>query len=175
MAAESPGPPSPLPRRGPPVSYSRDPLAPAVHTAHEWLRTVTNDLGTYDRVFAHRVLRAWLHTVRDSVGAGTAARLAAQLPELFRGAFYEGWVPAEAPRLNTADSFLAQFATEAGVSDDEAAALLGAVTEALSELFSAGQLHRLLAELPAPLRRLLTGDLLNSTFSAAGTDNEGSR
>ncbi|NKY59373.1 DUF2267 domain-containing protein [Nocardia flavorosea] len=151
-----------------------DPLAPAIDTAHQWLRAVTEDLGTYDRNFAHRALRAWLHTVRDSVGAGTAAQLAAQLPELFRGTFYEGWVPDEVPHPHTVESFLAQFAAEAGVSDDEAAALLGAVTEAVSRLFSTGQLGRLLAEVPAPLRRLLTAELLSSTF-AAGTDNQGSR
>lgn len=151
-----------------------DPLAPAIHTAHEWLRAVTDDLGTYDRNFAHRVLRAWLHTVRDSVGVGTAARLAAQLPELFRGAFYEGWVPEKVPHPHTVESFSAQFAAEAGVSEDEAAALLGAVTEAVSRLFSAGQLDRLLAELPASLRRLLTAELLGSTF-AAKTDSQGNR
>ncbi|MFI1461879.1 DUF2267 domain-containing protein [Nocardia carnea] len=52
---------------------------------------------------------------------------------------------------------------------------LRAVTEALSRLFSTGQLDRLLAELPAPLRRLLTAELLSSTFAAAATDNQGSR
>ncbi|WP_280479657.1 DUF2267 domain-containing protein [Nocardia asiatica] len=146
------------------MSYHRDPLAPAVHTAHEWLRTLADGLATEDRAFAHRALRAWLHTVRDRIGVNAAAHLSAQLPELLRGIFYEGWVPARVPVAHDVPSFLDQFAREAGVSRDEAYALAGAVTDALAELFSPGQLEHVFALLPDDMRAVLRGSDLAGTL-----------
>ncbi|MFE7744751.1 DUF2267 domain-containing protein [Nocardia sp. NPDC057455] len=146
------------------MSYHRDPLAPAVHTAHEWLRTLADGLATEDRPFAHRALRAWLHTVRDRIGVNAAAHLSAQLPELLRGIFYEGWVPAHVPVSHDVLSFLDQFAREAGVSRDEAYALAGAVTDGLAELFSPGQLDHVFALLPEDLRAVLRGTDLAGTL-----------
>ncbi|MGQ4615399.1 DUF2267 domain-containing protein [Nocardia sp. R7R-8] len=151
------------------MSYHRDPLAPAVHTAHEWLRTLTDELATEDRAFAHRALRAWLHTVRDRIGVNAAAHLSAQLPELLRGIFYEGWVPAHVPLPHDVPSFLDQFAREAGVSRDEAYALAGAVTDALTDLFSPGQLDHVFALLPEDLRAVLRGADLSGTLQEAAT------
>jgi uncharacterized protein (DUF2267 family) len=37
----------------------------AGHTAELWLSAVAHQLGTDDRHYAYRVLRGWLHTVRD--------------------------------------------------------------------------------------------------------------
>ncbi|MEU2035883.1 DUF2267 domain-containing protein [Nocardia amamiensis] len=148
------------------MSYHRDPLAPAVDTAHEWLRAIAEGLATEDRAFAHRALRAWLHTVRDRINVNAAAHLSAQLPELLRGIFFEGWVPARVPAPHDVPSFLAQFAQEAGVSRDEAAALAGAVTDALAGLFSAGLLDHVFALLPEDLRRILLGSELAGTLQA---------
>ncbi|MGK8503382.1 DUF2267 domain-containing protein [Nocardia asiatica] len=158
------------------MSYHRDPLAPAVHTAHEWLRTLADGLATEDRAFAHRALRAWLHTVRDRIGVNAAAHLSAQLPELLRGIFYEGWVPARVPVAHDVPSFLDQFAREAGVSRDEAYALAGAVTDALAELFSPGQLDHVFALLPDDMRAVLRGsDLAGTLQETAVTRPESSR
>ncbi|WP_174187359.1 DUF2267 domain-containing protein [Nocardia barduliensis] len=158
------------------MSYHRDPLAPAVHTAHEWLRTLADGLATEDRAFAHRALRAWLHTVRDRIGVNAAAHLSAQLPELLRGIFYEGWVPARVPVPHDVPSFLDQFALEAGVSRDEAYALAGAVTDALADLFSPGQLDHVFALLPEDMRHILRGtDLAGTLQETAVTRPEASR
>ncbi|RDI55241.1 DUF2267 domain-containing protein [Nocardia mexicana] len=139
------------------MSYHNDPLAPAVHTAHEWVRAVTEALDTYDRHYAHRVLRAWLHAVRDRLGVASAAHLSAQLPELLRGTFYEGWVPGHVPVPHDVASFIDQFAREAGVSRDEAVGVIGVVTDALADLFSPGQLDHVLTVLPSRLRGVLLG------------------
>ncbi|MGK8523871.1 DUF2267 domain-containing protein [Nocardia asteroides] len=151
------------------MSYHRDPLAPAVHTAHEWLRTLTEGLATDDRAFAHRALRAWLHTVRDRIGVNAAAHLSAQLPELLRGIFYEGWVPARVPVPHDVPSFLRQFAQEAGVSREEAYALAGAVTNVLADLFSPGQLDHVFALLPEDMRAILRGAEFAGTVQEATT------
>ncbi|MEV0297543.1 DUF2267 domain-containing protein [Nocardia sp. NPDC050710] len=149
------------------MSYHRDPLASAVHTAHEWLHAIAEGLATEDRAFAHRVLRAWLHTVRDRIGVNAAAHLSAQLPELLRGIFYEGWVPAHVPVSHDVPSFLTQFADEAGVERDEVVALAGGVTDTLADLFSPGQLDHVFTLLPDDLRRVLMGTQLSGTLTVA--------
>ncbi|WP_068054979.1 DUF2267 domain-containing protein [Nocardia xishanensis] len=149
------------------MSYHRDPLAPAIHTAHEWLRAVADGLATNDRAFAHRVLRAWLHTVRDRIGVNASAHLSAQLPEMLRGIYFEDWVPAHVPVSHDVSSFLDQFAHEAGVTSDEAVALAGSVTDTLNGLFSPGQLEHVFALLPEDLRRILVGAEFAGTLTAS--------
>ena len=139
------------------MSHHTDPFAPAVHTANEWLAVVAGRLDTDDRMFTHRAMRAWLHTVRDRLGVHAAAHFSAQLPELLRGVFYEGWIPGHVPVPHDVPSFLTQFAREAGVSVTEATALTGLVTDAFAELFSPGQLDHVLAQIPARLRYVLLG------------------
>ncbi|MBV7703815.1 DUF2267 domain-containing protein [Nocardia nova] len=145
------------------MTYHDDPFAPALNTAHTWLRTVADRLATEDRTFALRALRAWLHTVRDRLDVPVAAHFSAQLPELLRGIFYEGWVPAHVPVHHDVTTFVDAFAHEAGVSPDEAVALIGAVTIALSDVFSPGHLDHVLAVVPEPLRAVLLGSELNGT------------
>src|SRR6185369_10762255 len=53
---------------------------------------------TEDREFAYRVLRAWLHTLRDRLTVQASAHFAAQLPDLIRGIFYAGWNPSGVPK-----------------------------------------------------------------------------
>ena len=49
----------------------------AMQTAHTWINDVAREFDTEDREFAYRVLRAWLHTLRDrlTVEAGATLRL----------------------------------------------------------------------------------------------------
>ncbi|MFX0577895.1 DUF2267 domain-containing protein [Nocardia nepalensis] len=139
------------------MSHHVDPFAPAVQTAHDWLRAVADSLDTDDRAFAYRALRAWLHTVRDRISVSSSAHLSAQLPELLRGAYYEGWVPSHVPVRHGAAEFIGQFAREAGIDEDGVGPVAGAVTAALSELFSPGQLNRIFAVLPMHLYGTLSG------------------
>ncbi|WP_063011612.1 DUF2267 domain-containing protein [Nocardia nova] len=139
------------------MSLQHDPLAPAVHTAHEWLHAVADRIGTEDRAFTYRVVCAWLHTVRDRLDVAASARLTAQLPEILRGVYYEDWVPGHVPVRHGTDEFLAQFAHEARVPRDQVPGLVGAVTEVMLQRCSSGQFDGLFAVLPAPMRELLRG------------------
>jgi uncharacterized protein (DUF2267 family) len=48
-------------------------------------------------VIQRTVLRTYLHALRDRLTVDEAAELAAQLPELIRGIYYEGWDPSKTP------------------------------------------------------------------------------
>jgi uncharacterized protein (DUF2267 family) len=140
------------------MTPSTDPLGHAQDTAHEWLNVIAERLGTADRQFTHRVLRAWLHLVRDRLTVDGAAHLAAQLPSVLRGVFYEGWMPSRVPVRFDAASFTEAFAREAEVRPAEVPSLAATVFEALDSLFSPGQLDHVLAVMPADLRRELEGE-----------------
>lgn len=132
-----------------------DPFAHAEATAHEWLAVLSAELGTGDRVLAHRVLRAWLHAVRDRLPVTSASNFAAQLPMLLRGEFFEGWAPSRVPVFYDVTEFSERFAAEAGIHQSQVADAAAAVTTALDGLCSPGQLDHALAPLPRTLQSVL--------------------
>lgn len=134
---------------------SNDPFAHAENTAHRWLAVVAGRLGTDDRHAAYRILRAWLHTVRDRLTIEAAVHFAAQLPELLRGVYYEGWTPSHVPTRYDVPGFVARFAGSAGITRAEVPLAAAAVTAALDRLCSPGQLDHVLELMPERLAALL--------------------
>ena len=126
--------------------------AQAVHRASVWVADVAAALGTQDRNYARRVLRAWLHTLRDRLTVDATAKFGQQLPELLRGMYYDGWEPNRVPMRYNAAEYVQRFAAEAMVTPGDVPQLAAAVTHVLSEHMSPGQVAEALAELPASLR-----------------------
>ena len=62
-----------------------------VQETNLWLKAIMEALHTDDRHLAYLALRATLHALRDRLGPENAVHLAAQLPMLLRGLYYEGW------------------------------------------------------------------------------------
>lgn len=135
------------------MTRNSDPLSRAQHRAHEWLVAVGEELGTTDLHYTYRVLRAWLHIVRDRLTVDSAAHFGAQLPELLRGVFYEGWVPSRVPVRYDSAEFTDRFAHEARISPVDVPLAVRHVSAALDGLCSPGQLDHVLTLLPADLRR----------------------
>lgn len=136
-------------------AHRTDVFGQAEQTAHEWLATVATALATEDRHRAHRVVRAWLHAVRDRLTVEAAVHFAAQLPLVWRGLFYDGWRPRQVPVKYDADQFLMTVAQDAGLTLEQARQATPAVTGALAELTSADHVGHLLAQLPGALRQVL--------------------
>jgi uncharacterized protein (DUF2267 family) len=130
-------------------------LENATRLATEWVRDVADVFDTDDTPFAYRVLRAWLHALRDRLTVPTAAHFGAQLPELLRGVFYEGWNPSRVPVRLSATEYAEHFAHEAGISPNDVPKVASAVTTALGRRMSEGQLRKAMDELPAAVRALL--------------------
>jgi uncharacterized protein (DUF2267 family) len=139
------------------ASGTPDPFDHAVRTAGAWLTAVGQGLSTDNRRFAYRVLRAWLHTLRDRLTVEAAAKFGAQLPELLRGVYYEGWEPSKAPVKYGPGEYRRRFAHEAQVPDGDVPVLAAAVTATLAARLSPGQMGEVLAQLPAPLRATMHG------------------
>jgi uncharacterized protein (DUF2267 family) len=120
-----------------------------VAKTNEWLERLCRELNTDDRQRAYGALRAVLHTLRDRIGPEVSVHLAAQLPLLVRGIFYEGWDPGSTPQKLTLDEFIVRVEREATLqSSAEAASATRAVMQVLSDELAPGTMDHVTAVLP---------------------------
>ena len=85
----------------------------SVQTTNVWLNGIMQELHTMDRQEAWQALRASLHALRDRLPVDEAAHLAAQLPLVIRGVYFEGWRPAGKPdKVRDAQEFLGHVRRE---------------------------------------------------------------
>ena len=129
----------------------------SVEKAHIWINDLAEELETEDIHEAYRVLRAFLHALRDHLSVDEAAQLAAQLPIFVRGVFYEGWDPSGTPEhARDVDSFLRGIATEARLAGETQASFAAtAANRVLARHISSGESESVLQHLPKHLRELL--------------------
>jgi uncharacterized protein (DUF2267 family) len=132
-------------------------LEHTVHTTNAWLGEVAAELDSDDRQYAYRALRALLHALRDRLTIDETAQLAAQLPDLLRGVYYEGWDPSATPtRSHTAEQFLDRVAAEGAFhGHTEASFAAAAAMVVLRSHVSRGELDDVAAILPHDIRDLL--------------------
>jgi uncharacterized protein (DUF2267 family) len=126
-----------------------------MQTTNSWLSEIGQDIGP-DRQRCYHALRAVLFAVRDRLTVDEAAHLAAQLPILVRGVYYEGYRPAGKPeRLRSRDEFLAKINEGLGqirpLGADDAAR---AVCKVLARHVSKGELEEVKQALPQDMRTL---------------------
>ena len=126
----------------------------AMQTAHTWINDVAREFDTEDREFAYRVLRAWLHTLRDRLTVEASAHFAAQLPDPIRGIYYAGWNPSAVPENYDAEAYAARFAREAIIAPDDVGKAAAATTAAVLHHLPP-QMDKALAQLPRDIRTLL--------------------
>jgi uncharacterized protein (DUF2267 family) len=127
----------------------------SVEKMNVWLRDTAAELGS-DRPAAYRALRAVLHALRDRLTVDESAQLAAQLPLLVRGVFYDGWDPSRTPmKYSHAAEFLDRVAREGNLAGDtEASFAVAAVARVLRAHISQGELDDAMAILPSEVRAL---------------------
>jgi uncharacterized protein (DUF2267 family) len=137
-------------------SVGLESLDHTVELTHIWINELDERLGWNNKRRSYRLLKAVLHVLRDWLQVGEAADLAAQLPTLLRGAYYEQWRPASTPvKHRTKADFLARV--EDSFKRDplpQPSQAVMAVLELLSKKISAGEIHDVRRALPEELRNL---------------------
>jgi len=126
-----------------------------VQQTNTWLAEIERDLGA-NRQRAYLALRGTLHALRDELVPDEAVHLAAQLPMLVRGLYYEGWNPNKTPAEDrNREAFLgrveAAFARTSGVNPEQAART---VFRVISEQIDRGEVEHIRRLLPNSVRSL---------------------
>jgi uncharacterized protein (DUF2267 family) len=138
------------------MSTGLDVFDATVQETNLWLKDIMERLDTNDRRIAYRALRGTLHAVRDRVGPQNATHLAAQLPMLIRGLYFEGWHMAGTPtRERHKQAFLdhanGEFRDGIGVDPERA---VRAVLDVMWHRLDPGETAKLIEMLPRELREL---------------------
>jgi uncharacterized protein (DUF2267 family) len=127
-----------------------------LHRTNVWLKELMELLDWQDKNKSYLALRATLHALRDRLTVEEVAQLAAQLPMLVRGFYYEGWDPTGKPQKDRhGEEFLAHL--ERYFPDDktlDAERMARAVFTVLARHVSPGEIEDLKLMLPSSLRRL---------------------
>lgn len=152
-----------------------DSLDRSIERTNHWLNDVATGFETEDRRLAYRVTRSWLHTLRDRLPVTIAAHLAAQLPELLRGVFYEGWNPSKVPVKYDKAEYIARFARNAQIHNTEVMKASSLVTAAMRRHLSDGVVNEAFGVLPGDIRELLEAAPARTvpSRSATATDPDG--
>lgn len=113
----------------------------SVQKTFEWLNDVERALGTDDRQVAYHALRAVLHALRDRLIGEEACDLAAQLPTMLRGVYFEGWSPAHKPDKMNRRQFLDRVASHLAntVCELDSARCVSAVFGVLQDRVATGE------------------------------------
>lgn len=126
-----------------------------VHKTNAWLTDIMEQLETADRHEAYHALRVVLHALRDRLTAEEAVHLAAQLPMLVRGFYYEGWRPAGKPLKTHREEFLAAIQAGSRTTDaNEAERLARAVFQVVAAHITEGEIRDIKGILPKDIRSL---------------------
>jgi uncharacterized protein (DUF2267 family) len=138
------------------MSTGLDIFDSTIQKSNLWLKDLMQDLGWDDRHKAYQGLRITLQTLRDRLTIEEAAQLAAQLPLLLRGTYYEGWNPTGHPTKDRhLTAFLApiraHFRHDPRVDGEEVAR---AVFKVLANHISVGEIQDILHALPKELQDL---------------------
>lgn len=81
----------------------------AVYATESWIDDLMRRLGWHDRDRVYLALLSTLHALRDSLPRDEAIYLAAQLPPLLRGLYYEGWHLTTRPSVKSRNAFLTRI------------------------------------------------------------------
>ena len=130
-------------------------VAHAVQQTQEWLKQVRDYADLADEQHAYSALRAVMHQLRDRLTLQEAFGLAAQLPTLIRGIYFEGYRPGHVPeKIRTKEEFFDGVAAKLmphRIPPDEA---VRAVFATLAYRCDAGEIADVVDQLPVSIKAL---------------------
>jgi uncharacterized protein (DUF2267 family) len=137
-------------------SVGLETLDHTVHLTHEWINELDDSLGWNNKARSYRLLKAVLHALRDWLIMEEAVDLAAQLPTLLRGAYYEQWRPTAVPvKERSKADFIAHVSTSFKRDPlEQPSQAIIAVFRLLSKKITGGEVEDVRSSLPEDLRTL---------------------
>lgn len=98
-------------------------LDKSIDLTNVWLRDILSQLKWQSKESAYQALRGTLHVLRDRLPAGEAVDLAAQLPLVVKGIYYDGWTLRDKPEKFKKEEFArrvhAQFEFDVNINPTE--------------------------------------------------------
>ena len=127
-----------------------------VQKSNMWLKDIMEELGWENRHRAYLALRATLHALREHLRIEEIVELAAQLPLLIRGIYYEGWQlnetkSKERSKKEFLDSVLHYFEIDPDIDPER---ITRAVFKVLCNRVSEGEIEDIISILPKELKEL---------------------
>ena len=123
----------------------------------EWLKELGAELGWQDVNAVYLALRSVLHALRDRLPPSEAADLAAQMPLLIKGVYFDGWRQSATPvKVRSKEDFLRMVAQPLarGFPEADPERVTRAVFRIVAEHISQGEIRDVRLVLPAELSEL---------------------
>ncbi|MFO7973566.1 MAG: DUF2267 domain-containing protein [Candidatus Hydrogenedentota bacterium] len=127
-----------------------------LQTTNTWLREIEEEIHLEDHQQSYHALRGVLLTLRDRLPVDEALDLAAELPMLIRGVYFDGYKAANKPRKYDADEFLrhVQEELEPGGVTNSPSDVTRAVFGVLARRISEGEAQQVYNALPRDIQKL---------------------
>lgn len=127
-----------------------------IHATNNWLSEIADEMSIPDAQVAYHALRGVLFATRDRLTVEEAMDLAAQLPALVRGVYFEGYQPSDKPlTYRDRDTFLERVNEELQVTNGQnPEAATRAVFAVLNKHISPGEIEDVRRMLPEKIRTL---------------------
>jgi uncharacterized protein (DUF2267 family) len=130
-------------------------ISHSVQQTQEWLKALCEAGGYSGETEALAVLRAVLHQLRDRLTPQEAVDLAAQLPMIVRGIYYEGWQPSRTPeKLRSKEEFLAGVAAKLTPHPINGEHATRDVFSLLAQAIDSGEIADVINQLPSGIKEL---------------------
>ena len=123
----------------------------------QWIEELGEELGWDDPHLTLLALRSVLHALRDRLPPDEAVELAAQLPLLIKGLYFDGWDPSATPvKARSREEFYAMVRGpfQGGLLEADVERVTRAVFRVLAGHVSAGEVSDVRDVLPADLASL---------------------
>jgi uncharacterized protein (DUF2267 family) len=130
-----------------------------IEKAHDWLHELTDIGGLRDDAQAYSVLRAVLHALRDRLVPGEAIDLAAEMPLLIKGIYFDGFRLTQGPEpVRHWDDFIEAVRNRVPREPDwDVQSGIAAVFELLSRKISPGEIEDVRNMLPKEIAEMFPG------------------
>jgi uncharacterized protein (DUF2267 family) len=121
------------------------------------IKAVEERFGWADAQKAYLALRAVMHTLRDRLTPEHAAGLAAQLPIMVRGIYFEGWKPSAVPRKMNKDEFVGEVERQINPMeyDQPTEEIIKGVVAVVQDYTDPNEVRKVKATLPSDLKNML--------------------